>query len=464
MSDIGPGSRSSDDPSILKVLVLSVGGTVEPLVHSIRAMSQLRVVFFASAGSSAKVEEILGLVSPADHRVILTPDEQDLEECFATVFHELPRILKDWGVRRGEVAVDYTGGTKVMSAALALATAEFARRYIYVGGTTREQKSDGRRLGTVTSGSELMVRSGNPWMRSAVLDFRRIGDLARRCQFTSALEVAEACRKRLEPGSAEKAALCFLEAVLTGYAAWDRFRHEEAHADLRRAMGKANRVDQDRWPGAALRGLVSDVERSVQYLDQLLTGVNENHDLVPTRLVVLDLVANAIRRGTIEHKWDDAVARLYRASEAYAQCLLGDIGIPSTKEVPFDAVPVKLQSDFRSSRSGNGYQLGLKDAYRLLDAREIAEGHLFMRDAEEFDQYRHLRRGPGVVPRLSRASVPSSLDARNDSILAHGFRPVSEDTYEKFLSAVLRLLGIRSDDLPTFPDFHELGVQSDASD
>jgi len=54
---------------------------------------------------------------------------------------------------------DFTGGTKTMSVALALATVQAVGRYTYVGGT--ERTKDGP--GMVVDGKERMLHQANPW-------------------------------------------------------------------------------------------------------------------------------------------------------------------------------------------------------------------------------------------------------------------------------------------------------------
>jgi hypothetical protein len=45
----------------------------------------------------------------------------------------------------------------------------------------------------------------------------------------------------------------------------------------------------------------------------------------------------------------------------------------------------------------------------------------------------------------------SSLVARNQSILAHGFVSVSDQVYEKLWNAVLELAAVTEAELPSFP-------------
>src|SRR5690606_39109544 len=111
-----------------------------------------------------------------------------------------------------------------------------------------------------------------------------------------------------------KRELSALEQLATAFDAWDRFDHaassyafanvEKAANDLRAVLGPArgNRV-------------VESITRYRNHLEALRKASP------PTRLHVIDLLANARRRRT-EGRLDDAVARLYRAIEAVAQVAL----------------------------------------------------------------------------------------------------------------------------------------------
>ncbi|MEW6375039.1 MAG: hypothetical protein AB1502_04520, partial [Thermodesulfobacteriota bacterium] len=43
------------------------------------------------------------------------------------------------------------------------------------------------------------------------------------------------------------------------------------------------------------------------------------------------------------------------------------------------------------------------------------------------------------------------LDIRNQSILAHGFNAVDEDSFQKMLQSVMKFSGVKEEDIPEFP-------------
>jgi CRISPR-associated protein (TIGR02710 family) len=151
-----------------------------------------------------------------------------------------------------------------------------------------------------------------------------------------------------------------------------------------------------------------------------------------TRALLADLVANAKRR-RLEGRYDDAVARLYRAIEAAAQLALSERqAIPSTDGVPIASVPEPLRELWSAKAENGKLRLGLQDAYELLDALGDRVGAAF----------KELR-----LHEMNR----SPLAARNQSILAHGFQPVSSATVDKLYEAAMQLSGLAGEELPTFP-------------
>jgi len=55
---------------------------------------------------------------------------EELGPCYRALRAEIPGLLRKWRIEPGEVLVDYTCGTKTMSAALVLAGLEHAFKHL----------------------------------------------------------------------------------------------------------------------------------------------------------------------------------------------------------------------------------------------------------------------------------------------------------------------------------------------
>jgi CRISPR-associated protein (TIGR02710 family) len=166
----------------------------------------------------------------------------------------------------------------------------------------------------------------------------------------------------------------------------------------------------------------------------LISRIESHHECVarladsgdPTIDWVQDLLDNARRRAA-EHRHDDAVARLYRAIEAIAQIRLRENhGVSDTKAVPLDQLPETLRQEWTSRARDGAVMLGLRDAYRLLNELGDELGRQFV-DCGLDDEER------------------SPLVARNASILAHGFAPVGDKTYNQLWETACALASYRED-------------------
>jgi len=88
-----------------------------------------------------------------------------------------------------------------------------------------------------------------------------------------------------------------------------------------------------------LKTFTTKIRESLSLLERLSVGtpgIKQDH--------FFDLMANARRRADLEHKYDDAMSRLYRAIEAYAQIRLASRGI-DISDVQADQLPQEIRQE-----------------------------------------------------------------------------------------------------------------------
>lgn len=410
------------------LLICTVGGSPEPVVAALKHWRPSRVRFVHTPQTGGDVKDRI-LPKARDEGVELDagrydllelPDGQDLSTCLDQLRQLTPQVT-EWAGRGDEfqVVVDFTGGTKCMSVAIGLQAARWPCVFSYVGGDQRSK--DG--VGVVVSGAEKVVHQVNPWNAlgyQAVESFIVLFD--QRAFLAAASVVAEAkTRVGREDRKREFAAL---QHLAEAFDAWDRFAHRESQKSLENVRKSANDL---RGVFGSDRGeaVLDDVARVLQYLSEISLVTP------PSPLHVLDLLANAKRREE-EGRYDDAVARLYRAIEAVAQVALKERhGIASTEKVPLDLIPEESRSEWASRANRGVVALGLQDAYGLLDRLDDPLGRKFRS--------------------LNLNHLESPLSARNRSILAHGFERVSARVFTRLWEAALSLAEVQASDLPAFP-------------
>ncbi len=422
------------------LLIATVGGTPEPLAASIMHWKPVKVVFVPSRGTMDKTKSVLGLLCNKQYRLgegeyeeLVLSDEQDFSKCVQEMHFGLKAMVKDWVGRSDHhgCVVDFTGGTKCMSAALAM-VARTCRtvQFSYVGGSRRD-KDD---VGIVISGKEQVVQSANPWnalgyqvVEDAVAAFNRhdYGEAAQRLIST---------RNGSKAGDL-KSELSALVSFMEGYDLWNRIEYKEASDRFEKSAQRLNDL------ASALTGIIGKGELR-QHLDNAkrrLEKLKKSRIESPfgcTRELLEDLMANAERRKE-EGRHVDAVERLYRAVELAAQLRLWEEYKIDTAKVPLEELPESLRYRLEMNAEDDEVKIGLQDAYKLLNSKEDELGKIFTNELK-----------------WNAENKKSPLAARNQSIAGHGFSPVSPKITESLWKGLLRLvevMNIKEDQIFRFP-------------
>lgn len=412
----------------MKAMIISVGGTPAPVILSLNKQRPGYICFFVSEETKDLIDsEILPNLrfKFRHHDWIVTPNSERLSDCYHELSRNLPEVLAKWDVARQDLIVDYTGGTKTMSVALALATIEGSSRYSYVGGDDRSKGG----IGVVVNGKERMWFLDNPWDEIALVERREAAILFNRARYASAVETLDKCVGKVSEGS--KAFFRALKEMVEGYGLWDMFNHKRGKAKLYRSLDILSTYAS----GTGKKEFTSLVDRitdNLNFLDQM-----ENIPEQREKFLCLDLLANAKRRAYLEGKFDDAVARIYRAMEAIAQHkLLSNHGI-KTSNVKIEQIPEPLREEYArkytDERDGK-IRIPLYASYRLL--KEMGD-ELGLKFFQHYD-----------------GEIAPILKQRNNSILAHGYNTIKGETFEKLYSLFSEFSGIKEEEIPEFPELH----------
>jgi CRISPR-associated protein (TIGR02710 family) len=126
-----------------------------------------------------------------------------------------------------------------------------------------------------------------------------------------------------------------------------------------------------------------------------------------------DMLENARRRITDQGRYDDGVARLYRAVEMWHQFRLKERYSLATKDILWDKVPEEAKDEFLIAT-------GFADLPEDLDLMRARTLDLILcgENTEESNVLKDL------------------LQKRNSSILAHGLKPIGEASAKRFLEYV----------------------------
>lgn len=406
-----------------KLMIMSLGGSPEPLKMSIAEHRPENLIFFASHDSILRSGDVLcGLdFKPRKIESEITENPNSLYECYKAAKRCVDRASR-YDVPDCDILVDYTGGTKVMSAALLLATAGYAYGFNYVGGAARSK--DG--LGIVQNGHEIMYADMNPWSAFAEEEKRQIVTLFNSRRYASAIEILDLCRREL-PAQIESF-FQVLRFLANGFLFWEQFRHKEALDCLKKGSDALDNYIKH-FPNDDYRQLKAELTTHIGFLSQLMEKTKGMQAF--NMILVKELINNA-RRRIADTRYDDAAARIYRALELYGQiCFQKKIGCATDKVKPSRIPPERRDEFTRKYRDPRTdlMKLPLQATFEVLQAAGHEEGARFFKYEKK---------------------IKDIQSNRNQSILAHGIRPVGERAARGILETVTEFVQMKEFfDFPT---------------
>jgi len=369
----------------MKALVISVGtGTrasrqsirslAEAIVRSIRHHNPDKTYLVVTKESmETTVPEILPKIKPMNYELIQISNPDNIQ----SIYEELRPRIKEIREQYENLTIDYTSGTKAMTAGLAvLATIFSADELSYITGK--------RKAGIVQPGTEQIVPI-RPYFIVAEQKMREAIRFFNRNQFSATITILEQTRKTImDPKIIEQTTP--LLQLAKAYEQWDKFHHEKAFKTIKKIK-------------------MPELAGNKQFLGQLISNLKRENGK-PEPYYIADLINNAERRAE-ESKYDDAVARLYRTIELIAQYRLRkNYGIdPSNAET--EKIPQNLMEKWNIPKDQKTVKLALNNDYELLDALGDPLGQKYLEDRK----------------------LKNLLLKRNASILAHGQTPVTKQTY-----------------------------------
>ena len=321
----------------------------------------------------------------------------NLEACFDTLNVIEKKIAERFG-QDVEVIANYTGGTKSMSAALVLKGMQQERWRLSLNVGIRKD------LIRIYSGDTPILQDK---LGIYLVNYKdQIKTFLQRYDYSSAINLLSEITVRhcLPPDEQRK--VLRNRRLCEAFHAWDLFNHKYALEMLRNAGGESIK----------------------EYILALVAITKENRMAGYEK--VADIILNAERR-VVQERYDDAVARLYRAMEMVAQeQLKSEWGIDASS-VQLELIPHEHQEKYRQLQNTDGrIQLALRKSYELLVDLGDPVGIIWQEDVNR---------------------VLSALNKRNSSILAHGTVSLDKRDYDQvrndlvgFIDKVFALLKVKT--------------------
>lgn len=383
-----------------RALVLTVGGSHEPLLAAIQHVQPDFILFVCSVddpvtGNKGSYTQILakGKIIKAnfkdtkptlenipaqvgfreDNFKVIQVSSDEIDQAYNAISGELQLLVSEYP----QVICDYTGGTKSMSSSLVLAAVDNENVQVQVVAGARGNL---RKIDTAfqsVQGANVGRTRFKDSLEKALKNWQQYN-------YATALNELSVL-KATDPE--DIVSLTTARVASQAFADWDVFDHESARdmlSHISKKLAEENRI----------------------YLRQL-GGICSNSDsTVPHR--IFDLWLNA-ERCAARGRYDDATSRIYRLLEWCSQWILKSQKNIDTADVPEAAIPAHISIPFNDRK--NVYMASLVHSWELAGA--ICD------DATcEFWK-------------KNREQLLTLLEIRNNSILAHGYETVGEGSYHE---------------------------------
>jgi len=406
-------------------MIMSLGGSPEPLKKSIAAHQPEMIIFLASQDSLLNAGEVLkALESKPEKEFEIVEDPNSILECYQKARACVARAKK-YESDPASITVDYTGGTKVMTAALILATIGQPFHFNYVGGEKRNKNG----LGTVMDGHEVMFAEMNPWSVFAEEERQQVVTLFNRRRYSAVEEIIKGALERELPREIREY-FKVVRIVASAFLAWEQFNHAGAASSLDKGL-KTLREYLRTYYQEPLWDFAERIATVKEILDRIIRDTDSLKKLHP---VLVDDLLNNARRRMMDSRYDDAAARIYRALELYGQIEFEKLtGIPNSN-VPQKILPESLATEFicRYLDKQNGVlRLSQEATFRFLQAAGNDAGKRYFQNIQE---------------------IRKIQNSRNFSILAHGINPVSKHAADSIFTTVSQFVQFQANyDFPQLP-------------
>ena len=378
------------------------------------------------------------------------PDAEILDESFITSQKVFSKFVD---VDKYEVKVDFTGGTKPMVSGIVLAVIEgnFPNfKFSYVGSKDSESRNKNG-VGIVKDGSEITKMQINPYKKYAITEFKRGINFFNNYQFEAAKLNFEEAEKSLKEELSDKskynrnlASIC-LELV-DFYHKWDVFDEKKSKKNnlfkgLKIILLKIEK-DTAIYDAFLESDFYNQVLSNYEFLSLKFRGIELDEEESPEKskmknrikYYLPDLLNNAYRR-IEEGKYDDAVARLYRANELIAQINLTNYDLMLDKHLKEKKFSISIEKILYHAKNRSNYrniENFIQKHSEWVPYEEMQRFRVLY--GKPYDIYGTLRLGNDLSYELLEMfdfknsnkfeTLNQNLKGRNTSILAHGLEPI----------------------------------------
>ncbi len=406
-----------------KALVLTVGtgdynnleqSLLRPLLTSIDEGNWDKVILLPSAKTVENAESIKSQVKARN--VVCIPLDKDIEtdadRCFGHFDSILEKLIKHEGFDKSEITLDFTRGTKAMSAALLMAGISWEiPRIRYVSGKERDSR------GMVIAGTEKIEETN-----TQLVNARRLLSQAERLMQRGSFEAISLLLQDDLPNATMgyieniRRSLQGIGAAAKVYSAWDRFDYKDAMNQI----GSCQHLFGD--------SCYEPTPEMHNWLEVLGVGIKRQEAKEAAKYVqrlACDVLANAERRYR-DGLFEDAYVRGYRVLELIGQYCLFERGYDSGQLPLKDREIIQFGEYLRNKGSSVlGRKTSNKESFAIAGRLQVARLLKHLGDP----------RGKRLI-KLSEKRDRFFTKNRNESLLIHGFTAASAEQIKDLRTSI----------------------------
>lgn len=412
-------------------MILSVGTSYEPLVLSLKLMKPKKVLFLYTEDTEAKIDKILQFI-------LLKSSQYKKEKVEKSntllIYQKIKQAYYDWG-KPQNIYIDFTGGTKAMSAATAMAGAMLGAQLIYIG--NKEYLGAFRKP---YPGTEFLEQIPNPYSVFGDIDEDRATGLLHQHDYVGARKIFEELVDKV-PDPNKKEYFHILYLLTLAYEHWDSLEFTKASENMNKLIKEiekyclfnSNCIMVDKLSILKKQNDIliimaqnaTQVKRNAPM--ELLLKLNE---ILPLMFTIYHNAKSRSEQG----KYDMASLLLYRLLEMIMQRRLAiygiDISEPDYKKVFDDKCSLDDFTEKVVDYRNKLYRKNVKND--LPNPISLMEGYIELAAFE--DKLFDLNNKDRLL-----WDVFNKVKIRNYNIFAHGFCSLSKEDYDKFEKFVIQV-------------------------
>lgn len=426
-------------------LVISVGTSYEPIVLNIRLFAPGRILFLYTE----QTEKILNKIVKY---CMLEPDMYEKRKVSETdpldIYREIKWYYLEWK-KPEKMYVDFTGGTKAMSAAAAMAGALIDIQLVYVG--TNDYLADFRKP---NPGSETLFFINNPLAVFGDLEIEKAFTLFERYNYAGAKEKLAVLKESI-PDPNTRQQLNFVYLLAEAYEAWDALDFVPAYEQIS-ALNQQLSRDRKMHQNFLMMDFCAQFKRQEEILGYLkeipaLVRERKNLEILKRTELITALMFTMCQNGLTreqQEKYDMATLLFYRLLEMIEQRRLAIYNLyVSGMEYKGIRYNTENTPEFAGLSPDGQYELlkkkvqdtkkklfGKNASSYLPEQVSLLEGFILLSVLGDPIVEGREKSGIEILKRI-RAMV----FLRNNSIFAHGLGPVGFPDFDKFKKFVLEM-------------------------